>query len=401
MLDIKIHLLIAIITLSNTFSSCSKKDNPTIDQPAKDSISFNEFAMAVDLSYVNQVEDHGGIYYENKVKKDPYAIFKEHGANMVRLRIWNNPQWIKTIYDQSSPLYSGFDDVAKSMQRAKTAGLAVNLDFHYSDVWADPGTQNPPDAWKNITDINVLCDSVYNYTYGVLNALNKKGLLPEMVQIGNEINCGMMVTNTAAGFPQLNICNGNWANQGKVLNAGIRAVRKIDSETSKKTIIALHVADPKNLEWWFDGIMQTAGVIDFDVIGFSYYHIWHTTISFTDLPALVTRLKAKFNKDIMILETAYPFTSANNDSYSNIYSNQAPIDGFPYTAEGQKNFMTTLTQNMMNAGAKGVMYWEPAWISCGMKDLWGTGSAWDNCTFFDFTGNLTQGIDYLNYNYSK
>jgi arabinogalactan endo-1,4-beta-galactosidase len=401
MRDIIIPYLIALTSLVFTFGSCSKKSNPIIDQPIKDSISFTEFAMGADLSYVNQVQDHGGIYKDNLIEKDPFLIFKEHGANMIRLRLWNNPQWIKTVYNASTPIYSGFDDVAKSIGRAKAVGLAVDLDFHYSDIWADPGKQDPPAAWKNITDINVLCDSVYNYTYGVLNALNKKGLLPEMVQIGNEINCGMMTTNTAAGFPQLNICNGNWINLGKVLNAGIKAVRKIDSENSKSTIIALHVADPKNLEWWFTGIMQNAGVTDFNIIGFSYYHIWHTTISFNDLPALVTRLKAKFNKDLMILETAYPFTSANNDSYNNIYLNQPIVDGFPYTIEGQKNFMTTLTQNMMNAGAKGIIYWEPDWISSAMKDLWGTGSAWENCSFFDFSGNSTDAINYLNYNYSK
>jgi arabinogalactan endo-1,4-beta-galactosidase len=48
-----------------------------------------------------------------------------------------------------------------------------------------------------------------------------------------------------------------------------------------------------------------------------------------------------------------------------------------------------------------VMYWEPAWISSNMKDLWGTGSAWENCTFFDFSGNLTSGIDYMSHKYTK
>jgi arabinogalactan endo-1,4-beta-galactosidase len=220
-----------------------------------------------------------------------------------------------------------------------------------------------------------------------------------MVQIGNEINCGMMITNTRANFPQLNVCDGNWINLGKVLNAGIQAVRKIDTENTKSTIIALHVADPKNLDWWFTNIVQNGLVTDFNVIGFSYYHIWHTTVSFSALPNLVSTVKNKFNKDIMILETAYPFTAANNDSYNNIFNNQPIIEGYPYTIEGQKSFMINLTQNMINAGAKGIMYWEPAWISSDMKDLWGTGSAWENCTFFNFSGNVTETVDYLNFKY--
>lgn len=55
----------------------------------------------------------------------------------------------------------------------------------------------------------------------------------------------------------------------------------------------------------------------------------------------------------------------------------------------------------MDVGAKDMMYWEPAWISFGMKDLWGKGSAWDNATFFNSSGNLIKGIDYMSYDYKK
>lgn len=402
MMQIKILFIISVLAFANVSGSCSKKDNPEPIDETNDTIHFTEFAMGADLSYVNQVEDHDGVYKENNIEKDPFLILKEHGANAVRLRLWNNPQWVKDVYGSgTTPLYSGFEDVAKSIKRAKELGLSINLDFHYSDTWADPGKQDAPDAWKDITDINVLCDSVYNYTYKVLNTLRTRNLLPEMVQIGNEINCGMMVTNTLANFPKLSVCDGNWVNQGKVINAGIKAVRDVDALSGKTTIIALHVADPKNLDWWFSGITQNGGVTNFDVIGFSYYHIWHTTVSFNDLPALVRSLKSKFNKDIMILETAYPFTTLNDDSYGNIYNSQQTVPGYPYTVTGQKEFMIALTQNMFNAGAKGVFYWEPAWISSNMKDLWGTGSAWENCTFFDYSGNLTGGIDYLNHKYTK
>jgi arabinogalactan endo-1,4-beta-galactosidase len=401
MIYLKIHFLIIILALANSLDSCSKKNDipPVID--AGDTIHFTDFAMGVDLSYVNQVEDHGGIYKVTQ-PEDPYKIFSDKGANAVRIRLWHNPQWVKDVYNsQSTSLYSGFEDVAKSIDRAKKNGMAINLDFHYSDTWADPAHQDVPAAWANITDINVLCDSVYNYTYRVLFTLKARALLPEMIQIGNEINCGMMVTNTLANFPKLSVCDGEWVNQGKVINSAINAVRAIDALSGKSTIIALHVADPKNLDWWFTKITTNAGVHDFNVIGFSYYHIWHTTIAFNDLPAIVTNIKNKFNKDVMVLETAYPFTTTNNDSYNNIYSNQAIIPGYPYTIQGQKDFMVAFTQKMMDAGAKGIMYWEPAWISSNMKDLWGTGSAWENCTFFNYSGNLTEGIDYLNYKYTK
>lgn len=117
------------------------------------------------------------------------------------------------------------------------------------------------------------------------------------------------------------------------------------------------------------------------------------------MPIVVSALINKIDKDVVVLETAYPFTSTNNDTYNNIYGTQAPIPGYAYSVEGQKQFMIDLTQNMMNAGAKGVMYWEPAWISSQMKDLWGTGSAWENCSLFDFSGNSTDAINYLQYEF--
>jgi len=410
MLKAKFSVIIAFLIITNILKSCSKPQNPfiinteedTISNTATDTIKFSEFAMGVDLSYVNQIQDHGGIYKENNTDKDPFVIFKGKGANCVRLRLWHNPQWVQNqVYDISSPLYSGLEDVAKSIKRAKDAGMTVNLDLHYSDTWADPGNQKVPDAWKNITSLDVLCDSVYNYTYGVLNSLKSRNLLPEMIQIGNETNPGMMITNNLPDFPILNSNSKGWANLGKVINAGIKAVRDIDNLSGKKTIIALHVADPKNLDWWFTGITQSGGVTDFDVMGFSYYHIWHTSVAFNDLGTLVTSMKNKFKKEIMVLETAYPFTSLNNDSYSNIYGNQAALNGYPYSIQGQKKFLIDLNQRMISAGAKGVFYWEPAWISSNMKDLWGTGSAWENNAFFDYTGNLTDGINYLNYKYQR
>ncbi len=390
--------LAALLILGMMACSCSKNDN---QEPEPEPVPISGFYFGADLSYVNQVEDKGGIYKENNLQTDPFTTFKKHGVNLVRLRLWNNPSWVKEIYGSSSVLYSGYEDVEKSIQRAKNAGMEVLLDFHYSDTWADPGKQKVPELWKNITDINVLCDSVYNYTYKILNQLHAKNLLPQMVQIGNETNCGMMITDTNAGFPNLNVCNGNWVNMGKVLNAAIDAVKKIDSETGSSIKIALHVADPKNLDWWMGDVINKGKVTRFDIMGFSYYHIWHTTVKFDDLTATIKNLKSKYNKDLMVLETAYPFTTANNDNYPNIYFNQTPIQNFPYTVEGQKQFLITLTQKMIDAGAIGVIYWEPAWITSNMTDLWNTGSAWENCAFFNFSGNLTEAVDFMKHPYTS
>lgn len=385
--------------------SCKDKPATTENPPKEESknhlFTADEFAMGVDLSYVNQIEDHGGVYRDSSKVRDPFRIMKEHGANIVRVRLWHNPQWVKAVYGSDQmPLYSGFADVLKTIQRAKALGMAVNLDIHYSDTWADQGNQKPPVAWENMTSLQVLKDSVYNYTFSVLSKLNAKGLMPEMVQIGNETNCGMMMTGTKTGFPNLNGCNTHWQELGSVINSGIRAVRDVSVQSTIKTKIALHIADPNNVEWWFGQITSSGAVSDFDIIGMSYYPLWHTTLAFSNLPALISKLKNTYNKKVMILETGYPWTTEYNDSYNNRFSSQTPLAGYSFTKEGQTKFMVDLCQNVLNAGGSGVIYWEPAWISSQLKDSWGTGSSWENCTFFDFTGNALPSIDYMRYSYN-
>lgn len=397
----KTNLLLVVLF----FLIFSCKDKPATQEeppePKTHLFTHDEFAMGVDLSYVNQIEDHGGVYRDSSKVRDPILIMKGHGANMVRVRLWHNPTWVRDVYgNNTTPLYSGLIDAMKTIQRAKALGLAVNLDLHYSDIWADPGNQKPPVAWENITSLQVLKDSVYNYTFSVLSKLNAKGLMPEMVQIGNETNCGMMMTGTKTGFPNLDGCNNHWQELGVVINSGIKAVRDVSAQSTIKTKIALHVADPKNVDWWFGKITTSAAVTDFDIIGMSYYPIWHTTVAFSNLPALITKLKTTYNKKIMILETAYPFTTEAYDSYNNQFGAQTPLTGYPFTKEGQAKFLVDLTQNMLNAGGSGVMYWEPAWISSQMKDSWGPGSSWENCTFFDFSGNTLPSIEYMRYSYN-
>jgi len=383
--------------------SCGNKSNP--DEPPKDTknlYSLKDFAMGVDLSYAGQVEDHGGVFRDSGQVRDPFRIMKNHGANYVRLRLWHHPLWVRTVYNNPvKTLYSGYEEVEKAIKRAKALGMSVNLDFHYSDFWADPGKQNPPSAWAGIKELQTLRDSVYNYTFSVLKKLKSKGLMPEMVQIGNEINCGLLITGLQTGFPGLNGCNNQWANLGAVLNSGIKAVRDASADSAVKPLVALHVADPKNLEWWFGKVTTEGGVTGFDVIGFSYYPLWHTTVSFSALPALITRMKTTFGKQVMIMETGYPWSTGGSDSYNNQFGNQTPLAEFPFSAEGQLQFMKALTLNVLKAGGSGIMYWEPAWITSQMKDSWGTGSSWENVTFFDFQGNALPVVGYMNAKYNK
>jgi arabinogalactan endo-1,4-beta-galactosidase len=363
------------------------------------------FYFGADLSYVNQILDRNGVYKAQGTVQSPYKIFHDNGTNLVRLRLWHNPIWTKEVYDpDGTQLYNDLLDVEKAIRLSKEQGMKVLLDFHYSDRWADPGTQEIPAAWLAIKSIDVLKDSVYNYTFKVVNYLSGKGLMPDLVQVGNEINCGMLYEYNGSavnGFPSCNVCNGQWTNLRGVMGSGIQAIRDVSATSVIKTKILLHVADPVNVDWWFDNAVSGGQLVDFDIIGFSYYPLWHTGVSVSQISDRIAGFKSKYSKDVMILETAYPWTTSGNDGYNNLFGAQTPIIGFPFTQQGQTDMMKTIVQEVIDGGGIGVVYWEPAWITSSMRDLWNTGSSWENCTFFDFDGNLNQGIDYMKHGYNR
>ncbi|HET9472760.1 MAG TPA: glycosyl hydrolase 53 family protein [Steroidobacteraceae bacterium] len=335
----------------------------------------------VDLSYVNEVEACGAQFRLNGELRDPYALFAEKGANLVRLRLWNNPTWTN---------YSGEADVTRSIERAHKAGMKVLLDFHYSDDWADPQKQTIPAEWAaDIDDPDKLATHVYEYTSGVLLRLGARGLLPYMVQVGNEINTQMLRPADTRGEPI------DWTANAKYLNAGIRAVRETRVAGTRPSVM-LHVAQPENVEPWFAAAVA-AGVRDFDYIGVSYYPKW----SSLDLPQAERALKAvnaRFNRPIIVVEVSYPFTLRDaGDKAPNLLGADSLHDGYPASYQGQRRFMNDVVQMTLRVGGVGVVYWEPAWVSTKCATRWGTGSHWENATLFDFRkGNeLTPAADFL------
>ncbi len=347
----------------------------------------NAIVLGGDLSYVNEVEDAGAKYQRNNSSVDPYALFAEKGCNLVRLRLWHTP---------SINRYSGLEDVKKSIRRAKAANMKVLLDFHYSDIWADPGRQNIPKAWSTITDLNVLGDSLYGYTLNTLLTLNKEGLLPEMVQVGNEINSEILQPEDKAK-PII-----DWKRNAFLLNKGIAAVREASSKSSKKIEVMLHIAQPENAIKWFADASAN-GIEPYDWIGISYYPLW-STVKTKDLPYFINNLVTTHKKQLMVVETAYPHTLANADPANNILDDKALVPGYPATPAGQKQYMIDLVKLVIQGGGAGLVYWEPAWISSSAKTPWGQGSHWDNATFFD-ASNKNEALpvfDFFNQgNYTK
>ncbi|MBS1511144.1 MAG: glycosyl hydrolase 53 family protein [Bacteroidetes bacterium] len=372
-------------------TSCKKNvtDTPATTPPQKVYYSTSQFVMGADLSYVNQVQDYGGVYKDSGIVKDPFLIFKNHGTNLVRVRLWHNPAWQQPL--NNGKMYSDLADVEKTIQRAKAAGMAVNLDIHYSDTWADPDHQSVPAAWAG-TSLTVLKDSVYAYTLRVLNELKSKNLVPEMVQVGNETNGGML-------WPVGHTTGNNFTAFCSLLQSGIKAVRDFSATSIIKPQIILHVAQLQNAMAWCTNVITNGGVTDFDVIGLSHYSKWGTINDMPGITNTIAGLKTSFGKKVMIVETGYLFTTINADSYNNIVDAGAMVPGYPISKEGQLAYMKDLTQAVIAGGGSGIMYWEPAWITSSLRDLWGTGSSWDNMTLFDQSGNTLPAMDYMTWPY--
>ncbi len=388
---IKIFLLGCFLA-AGICSSCQKNKSADTPAPAPaDKVFYtsSQFVMGADLSYVNQVQDYGGLYKDSGSIKDPFTIFKNHGANVVRVRLWHNPQWLKPL--NAGKMYSDLYDAEKTIQRAKAAGMAVNLDFHYSDTWADPANQTIPAAWAGLS-LTVLKDSVYNYTLAVLNYLKTKNLTPEMVQVGNENNNGML-------WPVGKTSGSNFTAFCTLLKSGIKAVRDFSAISTIKPQIILHVAQLQDAAFWCTNVITNGGVNDFDIIGLSHYSNWSTINAMANITTVISSLKTNFGKKIMIVETGYPFTTASADSYNNLIDATAAVPGYPVTNEGQYNYMKDLTQAIIAGGGSGIMYWEPAWITSPLKDLWGTGSSWENMCLFDFSSNALPALDFMTFPY--
>lgn len=360
---------------------------------------YSDFIRGADVSMLKDIEDLGGEFYDNGVKKDALEIMKNHGANYVRLRLWVDP------YDSEGNSYGGgsndFNTTLYLAKRAQEKGMKVLIDFHLSDYWADPGTQSKPKAWENLS-YDELKTTLYNYMKNTLNDFKNQGVVPDMVQVGNETSSGILWDEGKIGgdytdFTQL----------AELLNQAISGVR---ASVGNQTKIVLHLDNGGNnslYRWWFDGVTGCGFDLDFDIIGLTYYPMWHGTMD--DLQYNLNDISARYNKDVMIVETAYAFTLADGDGLGSSFSPQdEEIGGYPASVQGQKDFMSDLEPVILNVPGNrglGFFYWEPEWIPVEGA-YWGTeagkeyiedngilSNPWDNLALFDFNGNALESID--------
>ena len=241
----------------------------------------------------------------NGENQEIFEILKDNGVNWIRLRIWNDP---KNPNNPEEPGASSLETVISQAKRVKNTGLKFLLDFHYSDYWADPGKQAIPREWLECKTSDQVASKLGEWTEKVLTALNQAGCSPDMIQIGNEINTGILtgfyengklkkLSSTVSGSSTL-----AKENYIKYLERGITAARK----SCPQAKIMLHVAEGGGkISWLLD--MYAEAKLDYDIIGLSYYPFEKTHGTIESLADNIKAFRKNYKKDVLIAETAHPF----------------------------------------------------------------------------------------------
>ncbi|CAA9534268.1 MAG: GH53 [uncultured Sphingomonadaceae bacterium] len=337
--------------------------------------------LGADLSYANEMEDCDAVYRNGGKPVNPYRLLAAWGGNIVRVRIGNDAKWTR---------YSNLADITKTDRRARAAGMQVLLDFHYSDDRVDGEKQIPLAAWAKL-DTDAQKKAFYTYTRDVLTRPDAAGLMPEMVQVGNETN--LELVGGVKGRPI------DWTRNATLLNAGMKAVRDAGARAKINPRVMLHIAETENVEPWF-AAAAAAGVTDYDVIGISYYRKWSTR-TMPQLGETIPAERKPYGKDVILVETAYPHTNEGADGAANLLGPDTLVPEYPATPAEQRAYLVDLTQTLVDNGGVGTIYWEPNWVPTRCKTRWGTESPWGNAAWFDLKSHeALPAFEFLKRNYS-
>jgi len=281
------------------------------------------FAKGADVSWLPQMENAGYSFrMDSGEDASCLSILSSHGLDTVRLRVWVDP---------SGDPFSGHcsrDETVAMCCRARDAGFRIMIDFHYSDTWADPGQQKKPAAWSGLS-AGDLADAGYRHTFDVLSALREAGVTPEWVQVGNEINDGLLWNEGRLSTSP--------ANTARFINSGHDAVKAVFP--GAQVIVHISSGNDTALFRWVFGQLAVHGA-KYDCIGMSLYPDpsgWKKELD--DAMDTARELSLRYGKPVMICETGM--------------NAQAEEESF--------RFLSALIRvcREKDSHVEGVLYWEP------------------------------------------
>ena len=295
--------------------------------------SAQSVIAGADVSFLRQMESRGVVFNDAGVPKPGLEILKSHGYTWVRLRVMVDPISLPNTLDYT----------IASAKDAKAHGFKLLLDFHYSDDWADPAHQWVPRAWAKMSHAE-LERATFMYTRDTIKSFRKQHVMPDMVQIGNEVSAGMMWPDGRLPW--------QWENFAELLRAGIHGVDK-GRGWSRRPLIMIHIDKGGNKEatkWFLDHLAQYH--VSYDVLGQSFYPWWHGSLD--ELKDNLAFTWNSYHKDVVVVETAYDWRSGEDFKGK-------PVP-FPQTPEGQRDFLAALdrvVREVPGGKMRGIFWWEP------------------------------------------
>lgn len=384
-------------------------DTPTPEPEPEPEPELEKFYKGTTMSFANFMQDLGLVYREGGQVADPYVSIKAHGANIVRLQL---DRVAFGAYNGVTIDWQQWERVLEDAKCAQAAGLDIMLTLKPDyDKYSSTSAQhnNIPEDWKTL-DENSLGGEIYKWVLESLEALHSEGIDPAIVAVGNEVNIGFMLNGSHDA-----------ARTARLLNYGHNAVRDFARKYNVKLLSALHIANPSKVG--YVDTYKESGCTNYDIIALSWYpgtNIGHSMGSYPNFEALGKAMVEKHGKRIMVLETAYTFTTGMvngkwmgdwcDNSYNYPDWNDA-TNGVNYTPAKQRAWLKALAEDVRAGGGIGVITWGTE----SLPDLlegkaqghglglytypaaWGYGSTWENNSYWDFTNanNLHEGIDWM------
>ena len=394
-------LCMGLLSIAVSANLCLAVDAvPAAQAAAKEQAPITTFYEGGDFSMLHYIERKGGKFYrKDGTQANALDIAKDHGVNIARVRIYNDPgpgRGDGTWY--CPPNYVIERDALRIAGEARERGMAIELTLHYSDYWTNGERQNVPHEWsdqlKGLTGeaaIAKLEELTYAYTKSVMEDFKEDDLTPEFISLGNETQGGMLYPYAKLDTPE------GWQNYARLVNAGARAVR----EVSPTTRIILHIADGGHIDKGdaFFGNCQKYG-IDYDIMGASYYPFFHK-VKTDKVAEYCDYLHKKYGKQTIIMETGYAWNRTRSDGWPGQLVNNGPYSDM--SKQGQKAFMQDLfaaLKAVPDHGCIGDIYWDPVMIKApdaGWAQFESNHTTdvnvVDNTTWFDFEGKELPVLD--------
>lgn len=309
----RLFIILALISLSSLAASAKK--------PA-------HLWLGADISGTTDDESRGIFSADSTgMRTENTALMKQYGMDAVRLRVWVDPE----------RGFSSKEDVLAMARRAKDLGMAIMIDFHYSDWWADPGKQNIPKAWADF-NLEQMKDALAAHTEETLLLLKDNDIEVKWVQVGNETRDGML-------WPMGRLSEGNMKNYAQLSQAGYDAVKRVYPEAE----VIVHLDNGFDNQVYnevFDGLKENGA--KWDIIGMSVYPYWamdagrepDAASTLRDTRDNIVKLYKKYGCPIMITEVGV--------------ESEKPLEG-----EAWMNDLFDMVINDVDGVCTGVFYWAP------------------------------------------